>query len=229
MADPYVVLGLHREATPTEAEASYHRLLFEWHPDRHQAQGPEAVAQAETRTRELNEAIDRIRRGWRPDPVADRPSAARVPPPPDHGEQMREHAPVPCPLCDEPMTSLAAFEAHLHQAHGRVHTPHPRPTRPRRRLSTLRFGLANLVVVVVMIVSVAALGGSDATIDRLHGTTPAAVNASAQPDPSGCDAGLTGLRSRPTGCSDRGWPEAYFLIGMAPTFFLFIYRTTTKR
>lgn len=96
-------------------------------------------------------------------------------------------------------------------------------------MSTLRFGLANLVVVVAVIGSVAALGGSDAVIDRLHGTTPAAVNASAHPDPSECDGGLTGLRYRPAGCPDRGWPEAYFLIGMAPTFFLFIYRTTTKR
>lgn len=58
---PYEILGVRPAATIDEAEAAYRALLRECHPDLHAHAGPEAVAWAERRTRDLNAAIHTIR------------------------------------------------------------------------------------------------------------------------------------------------------------------------
>lgn len=66
MRDPYEVLGLAPDATLDDAEHAYHHRLLRCHPDLHTAEGPDAVRRAENETRDLNEAITRLRRGYRP-------------------------------------------------------------------------------------------------------------------------------------------------------------------
>jgi curved DNA-binding protein CbpA len=61
MADAHATLGLAPGASLDEAEEAYYRLLRLEHPDLHQGAGPERVAQAEQRTRELNAAISALR------------------------------------------------------------------------------------------------------------------------------------------------------------------------
>src|SRR5262245_14985419 len=58
---PYEMLGIRPTARLAEAEAAYRALLLECHPDLHAHAGPEAIAWAERRTRELNAAIHEIR------------------------------------------------------------------------------------------------------------------------------------------------------------------------
>jgi hypothetical protein len=58
---PYEILGIRPTATLDEAEAAYRGLLRECHPDLHVHAGPDAVAWAEQRTRQLNAAIHTIR------------------------------------------------------------------------------------------------------------------------------------------------------------------------
>ncbi len=58
---PYEILGIRPTASLDEAEAAYRALLLECHPDLHVQDGPEALAWAEQRTRELNAAIHTIR------------------------------------------------------------------------------------------------------------------------------------------------------------------------
>lgn len=60
---PFEILGVRPMASIEEAEAAYRARLREWHPDLHVRGGPDAVARAEQRTRELNEAIRAIRAG----------------------------------------------------------------------------------------------------------------------------------------------------------------------
>lgn len=59
--NPYEVLGVGPATPIEEIEAAYRLRLREWHPDLHQAEGPEAVARAEDQTRQLNAAMARIR------------------------------------------------------------------------------------------------------------------------------------------------------------------------
>lgn len=60
--DPYEVLGLTASASNEELEARYRVLLRRHHPDMHQGEGPQGVAQAEYATRLLNQAMTQIRR-----------------------------------------------------------------------------------------------------------------------------------------------------------------------
>ncbi len=60
------MLGVAPGTSAGEAEDAYRHRLLSCHPDLHAAEGPEAVARAEAETRELNQAIDLIRRGYRP-------------------------------------------------------------------------------------------------------------------------------------------------------------------
>ncbi len=60
--NPYEVLGVAPTATMAEIEARYRLLLREYHPDVHHHEGPDAVAAAETTTRQLNSAMAMIRR-----------------------------------------------------------------------------------------------------------------------------------------------------------------------
>ena len=59
--NPYRELGVHPTASIEEIEARYRLLMREHHPDFHQGEGDEALAEAERRTRNLNGAMDRIR------------------------------------------------------------------------------------------------------------------------------------------------------------------------
>ncbi len=59
--NPYRELGVDPTASISEIEARYRLLMREYHPDFHQHAGPEGLAQAERRTRNLNGAMDRIR------------------------------------------------------------------------------------------------------------------------------------------------------------------------
>ncbi|MEZ5141450.1 MAG: DnaJ domain-containing protein [Acidimicrobiales bacterium] len=63
--NPYEVLGVTPAAPIEEIEATYRLRLREWHPDLHQAEGPDAVAAAEARTRQLNAAMARIRQEFK--------------------------------------------------------------------------------------------------------------------------------------------------------------------
>ncbi len=60
--NPYEVLGVAPTATTAEIEARYRLLLREYHPDVHHHEGADAVAAAETTTRQLNTAMAMIRR-----------------------------------------------------------------------------------------------------------------------------------------------------------------------
>lgn len=59
--NPYRELGVHPTASIDEIEARYRLLMREHHPDFHQGEGADALAEAERRTRNLNAAMDRIR------------------------------------------------------------------------------------------------------------------------------------------------------------------------
>lgn len=63
--NPYEVLGVTPAAPIEQIETAYRLRLREWHPDLHQAEGPEAVARAEAHTRQLNAAMTRIRQEFR--------------------------------------------------------------------------------------------------------------------------------------------------------------------
>ena len=62
--DPYELLGVASTASVDEAEAAYHRQLRRYHPDLHHGGTAEERADAESRTRALNEAIEQIRSGY---------------------------------------------------------------------------------------------------------------------------------------------------------------------
>ena len=55
------MLGVERTWTLDEIEVRYRALVREHHPDLHRQGGEEAVAAAEARTRELNEAMRQLR------------------------------------------------------------------------------------------------------------------------------------------------------------------------
>ncbi|UNK41936.1 DnaJ domain-containing protein [Luteimonas sp. S4-F44] len=59
----YGVFGLSPDATQTEIDQAYRRLISQYHPDRVAGAAPELRAQAESRAAELNAAYDRLRRG----------------------------------------------------------------------------------------------------------------------------------------------------------------------
>ncbi|HYG07786.1 MAG TPA: DnaJ domain-containing protein [Stenotrophomonas sp.] len=60
--DPYRELGLTAEATATEIDLAYRRLMSQNHPDKLAGAAPELRQQAEERSRRINAAYDRIQR-----------------------------------------------------------------------------------------------------------------------------------------------------------------------
>ena len=60
--DPYLILGLTRDATIDEIRKCYRELVREYHPDRHIAAGvpPEMIEIATARLQTVNEAYERI-------------------------------------------------------------------------------------------------------------------------------------------------------------------------
>ncbi len=63
--DPYVILGISREAPAGAIREAYHRLVRESHPDLAIARGlpPECIALATSRLARINAAYDRITKG----------------------------------------------------------------------------------------------------------------------------------------------------------------------
>ena len=59
---PYAVLGVTPGASADEIRAAYQRLVMQYHPDRVSGMGPEIVAVAEARTKEINEAYAQLKR-----------------------------------------------------------------------------------------------------------------------------------------------------------------------
>ena len=59
--NPYSVLGLTDEASDTEIDLAYRRLIAQYHPDRMNGAADELRRQAEVRAREINAAYDRIK------------------------------------------------------------------------------------------------------------------------------------------------------------------------
>jgi len=60
--DPYQVLGIPNHADPQAVKDAWRKALRVFHPDRVAGQGPEMIALAERKTRELNAAYEAIRR-----------------------------------------------------------------------------------------------------------------------------------------------------------------------
>lgn len=59
MTDPYIVLGVSRDATEEEIKSAYRKLARRYHPDRF-ASDPEGASAAEEKMKEINEAYDAI-------------------------------------------------------------------------------------------------------------------------------------------------------------------------
>jgi len=60
--DPYAVLGIDSAASDDELEQAYRRRMSEYHPDRVANAAPEIRDIADQRSREINQAYDRIKR-----------------------------------------------------------------------------------------------------------------------------------------------------------------------
>ena len=60
--DAWAVLGLERDASDTEVDLAYRRLMSQYHPDRMAGTAPELLAQAQKRAAEINRAYDRIKK-----------------------------------------------------------------------------------------------------------------------------------------------------------------------
>lgn len=60
--DAYDVLGLENDASDTEIDLAYRRLMAQCHPDRLAGAAPELLEQAQRRAAEVNQAYDRIRK-----------------------------------------------------------------------------------------------------------------------------------------------------------------------
>ncbi|MBQ8174634.1 MAG: J domain-containing protein [Clostridia bacterium] len=61
MTDPYIVLGVSRDASEEEIKAAYRKLARRYHPDRY-ANDPEGARAAEEKMKEINEAYDAVNR-----------------------------------------------------------------------------------------------------------------------------------------------------------------------
>jgi curved DNA-binding protein CbpA len=184
--DPHRVLGVPRGVSIEEAEDAYHRLLRHEHPDLHHGAGPERVAHAERRTRELNAAISTLRDAdsLRAGAARDRTGGGR-----DAGagtDRRRDEAgyatgrsapdepasSAPCPWCGEPFVHAADLKDHVFAAHdlrldrrvrpglfgGRIH----RWTRAAGHLPL--WGLIPLNLVLALLVGVLAAQLANETV-----------------------------------------------------------------
>lgn len=59
MKDPYIVLGVSRDATEEQIKAAYRSLARRYHPDRY-ANDPQGARAAEEKMKEINEAYDTL-------------------------------------------------------------------------------------------------------------------------------------------------------------------------
>ncbi|HBK56881.1 MAG TPA: hypothetical protein DDZ76_11465 [Xanthomonadales bacterium] len=63
--DPYQELGLTEEASDSEVERAYRRLISQYHPDRLAGAAKELRDQAETRAKAINRAYEAIQKARR--------------------------------------------------------------------------------------------------------------------------------------------------------------------
>jgi curved DNA-binding protein CbpA len=168
--DPFQVLGLDPDASIDEAEDAYRRQLLIHHPDLHHDAAPDLVAGAHRTTRELNDAIARLRARDRTavlagasattgpwwatsvddEPVPDETGAdetgddetvrATVHDETRDGERV-SGAGTWCPMCGAPLATGTALRTHVAAAHDVHLDPRLRPQRRRRRRRPLS-GLA---------------------------------------------------------------------------------------
>lgn len=91
--DPYLLLGLSRDASPAEVTEAYRALVQIYHPDRYAQAPPRVQAEANQRMQALNSAYDEIRRSTRSK------AAPAAPPPPrsSRAEPSPRHDPPPQP------------------------------------------------------------------------------------------------------------------------------------
>jgi hypothetical protein len=241
VADAYQVLGLSRDASIDDAEQAYHHRLLRCHPDLHASEGPEAVARAEAETLALNEAIHEIRHGSGSGGTrtaatgatgASRPrtsTASGGSTWPGTADRGRDHPPVPCPFCGEPMTSLRGFEDHLARDHPSQDRRRRRPTRRAARsrrwwwpVPVWLFAVLDAVVVATAIMVVTAIGGHRVVVEAVLGD-----DAPAECVPTGADR-VAGFWSR-GGCHPDDWPMTYVAVGVLALLFFVAWRWTTTR
>lgn len=149
--NPYEVLGVTPSASTAEIETRYRLLLREFHPDVHQHEGPEAILDAERMTRELNDAIARIRSGEAINTAEPKPPWQS--PPSDPVDEA-----VPCPFCGMGFVRLDSYESHLSYVH-RMRTTISRPPVRGGFIDTLgkvRYVPAWLVTLVALVLWMAA-------------------------------------------------------------------------
>ena len=60
--NPYGVLEISSDASDADVERAYRRLMSQYHPDRVAGAAPDLQKLAETKSREINAAYDRIRK-----------------------------------------------------------------------------------------------------------------------------------------------------------------------
>lgn len=75
--DPYMVIGVRRDATPSEIRTAYRRLAKENHPDRFIGSSPMVQRRAQRKMSELNIAYRQIGPRWRVTGAGDSPHAAQ--------------------------------------------------------------------------------------------------------------------------------------------------------
>ena len=61
MAQALRLLGLKRDATEDEISSAYKKMVFKWHPDRHQ--GEAAKVKATEKFRQIQQAFETLTRG----------------------------------------------------------------------------------------------------------------------------------------------------------------------
>ncbi len=102
--DPYLMLGVARDASSEEVAEAYRALVQIYHPDRYVDAPPRVQAEAHKRMQALNAAYDAVRQ-------SSRPAAAQPPPPP---QPPARQAPTPPP----PAPSTSAFVHYVDGSRG---------------------------------------------------------------------------------------------------------------
>jgi curved DNA-binding protein CbpA len=191
VADPYRVLGVDRSWSLADIERRYREQVRASHPDNHAGEGADAVAEANRRTIELNQAMAELRESHhdRRRPVDGFTAADGD----DFGvtfgwtaaaeEDERIHQAThwsvaqPCPMCDEMFVALDDYLAHVAMVHlVDLASFAPRGGHRRRR----RPGRVTLVAVLQW-TGYALLGVGALAVLAWHATLPPAEAASLTP------------------------------------------------